>query len=132
MGSEPPSLELVAAYVRHRQRATLAALAAVVPVAATLGLIALACVMVNGGGVALLAMLWPVAIIARVAANLVDERRALAVAARLLTGRRSRCRCAGGSCGSTARAPGPPPLRGAARAHAALPRPARARAAAGG
>lgn len=86
MGSEPPSLELVAAYVRHRQRATLAALAAVVPVAVGLGLIALACVMVNGSGVALLAMLWPVAIVARVAANLVEERRTLAVAARLLTG----------------------------------------------
>lgn len=86
MGPDPPRLELVAAYVRQRQRATLASLALVVPVAVTLGLLALGSVMLNGTGVALLAMLWPVAIVARIVANLVDERRALAVAARLLAG----------------------------------------------
>jgi len=86
MVPEPPRRELVAAYVRHRQRATLVALAAVVPAAVVLGLVTIASLMVSGSGVALLGMLWPVAILARVAANLADERRALAVAARLLGG----------------------------------------------
>ena len=84
MGPEPPSLELVAAHVRRRQRATLAALTALVPAAVVLGLLALAALMVNGSGVALLGMLWPVVIVVRIAANLADDRRALAAATRLL------------------------------------------------
>ena len=81
---EPVSATAVAAYVRRRERSTFGGLVALTPVVALLALLAIATVTLSNPLFGVLSLVWPVAMVGRVATQLFEEHGRLRRARQLL------------------------------------------------
>lgn len=84
MTSRPVSATTVAVYLRRRQRATVAGLMAMTPIAVLVAVLGAATIALQSSLFSLVALAWPVMMIGRVAVRLFDDHRRVHQARALL------------------------------------------------